>query len=89
LDFLPGASQKEGDYMNDDPLLTLLFWLTAIVGIVVIYLVPIATVITGCLLLRSRSDKRTLGLFVLAVGILLCAGVILWRVFDFLSYSLG
>jgi ABC-type transport system involved in multi-copper enzyme maturation permease subunit len=75
--------------MNDDLLLTVLFWLAALVGFAAIYLVPVATVAIGCLLLKGRPNKRAPGLVVLAIGALLCAGVILWRVLDFLSYSLG
>jgi uncharacterized membrane protein len=75
--------------MSDDPLLTLLFWLVAIVMFIGVYLVPVALTATGALLLKKRPQKRTLGLILLVVGALLCLGVILWRIFDFLSYGLG
>jgi hypothetical protein len=73
--------------VSDDALLTVVFWLVAVVLFVVVYLVPVAITVTGALLLRSKQGNRTVGSVMLIGGAVLCVGVVFWKVFDFLSYN--
>ncbi|MDR2105809.1 MAG: hypothetical protein LBP24_00160 [Coriobacteriales bacterium] len=74
--------------MNDDALLTLLFWLSAIVLVIIIYLVPATLVVIGALLLKNRTENRVPGVIMLTTGVVLCFGVLLWKILDLLNYGL-
>jgi hypothetical protein len=73
--------------MSNDPLLTVLFYMAFIITFVVVYLVPVAGVVTGSILLRKRPERKVLGLSVLSVSIVLCLVVAICKLSGFLITS--
>jgi hypothetical protein len=66
--------------MNDDAMLTLAFWVVAIVLFVVIYLIPIALLVTGLVLWRKKPHTKTLGVTLTVLGGALCLAVAIGRI---------
>jgi hypothetical protein len=72
--------------MDDDSLLTLVFWVVAIVGFVVFYLIPIAILVIGIVLWRKVPESKT-GLVLSVIGAVLCSSVVIWRISEFIALN--
>ncbi|MCL2110156.1 hypothetical protein FWH30_01045 [Microgenomates group bacterium] len=66
--------------MNNDPILTLGFYAITIFLFVIVYLLPVTTIITGIVLLRKKPKNKSLGLAVTIIGVVLLLGVLIWKV---------
>ena len=72
--------------MEDNLLTVLMIAVTAIMFIIV-YLVPVAGVIMGSVLLKKRPQQKGIGLTVLLISVLLCVCVAVWKTLDIIYSS--
>ena len=68
--------------MNDDPILTALMALSAVLMFAVIYILPVVGVIIGAILLKKQPEHRATGIVVLSVSIAACLAVAVWKVLE-------
>lgn len=72
--------------MNDS-LLTALMIIVTIIMFAVVYLLPIAGIISGSILLKRKPKKKTLGLTILLVSAFLCLVVYVWKILDIINFQ--
>ncbi len=68
--------------MNDDSLLTLFMAIAFVIVFVLVYIVPVAGVVTGSILLMKKPEKKALGLTILLLSIAVCIVVAIWKIND-------
>jgi len=59
----------------------------AAIAFIVVYLIPIAGVVTGCILLKKKPEKKLLGLTVLLISIAVCLAVAVWKINDIINFQ--
>lgn len=73
--------------MNEDFLLTSVMIIVSVIMFVVIYLVPIAGVITGSVLLKKKPEKKAPGLAILLISITVCVVILVWKIIDVVNFQ--
>lgn len=71
--------------MNEDSLLTIFMVLALIIQIFVYYLLPVAGVVAGIILLKK--EKKVLGKTILFISIAVCLVVAVWKITDITRFQ--
>ena len=71
----------------EDTLLTIHMIAVTAIMFVIVYLVPVAGVITGSVLLKKRPQQKGIGLTVLLISVLLCVCVAVWKTLDIINFQ--
>jgi hypothetical protein len=79
--------KAEGIAMNEENLTTLMFALFALIAFVAVYIMPVAGLIVGGVLLKKTKGKSLAGKIFLCVFGLMFFAVIAWRIWDWAHYS--
>lgn len=74
--------------MNNDPLIFVTLIMMIIFGIVIYYVIPVAGVITGAVLLKKKPNKKALGLSILIISSMACVAVAVWKIIEFSLYGI-
>ncbi len=72
--------------MNEDSLLTMLMAFAFIISFFVYYIMPVAGVVVGVVLLKKKPEKKALGITILLISIAVCAAVAVWKITDLQKY---
>lgn len=57
-----------------------------IISFFVYYIVPVAGVVVGVVLLKKKPEKKALGLTILLISIAVCVVVAVWKITDLQKY---
>jgi drug/metabolite transporter (DMT)-like permease len=73
--------------MNEDILLTMLMYAMIAIMFVIIYLLPIAGIIVGVVLLKKKPKNNPVALLITIVSSVIFTGIIVWKVFDIIEFQ--